>query len=119
MRFNSVIFDVDSTLSGIEGIDWLANLRGNEVAEWSATLTDGTGVLLLLTPHGGSLIGGTDKPGKAAADPALLPASAQGSSPADPGPAPPIALGLNRELISASESSTRLAATSCAVWRYA
>ena len=39
-RFNSVIFDVDSTLSGIEGIDWLANLRGNEVAEWSATLTD-------------------------------------------------------------------------------
>ena len=40
MRFNSVIFDVDSTLSGIEGIDWLANLRGSEVAEWSATLTD-------------------------------------------------------------------------------
>jgi len=39
-RFNSVIFDVDSTLSGIEGIDWLANLRGSEVAEWSAALTD-------------------------------------------------------------------------------
>ncbi len=39
-RFNSVIFDVDSTLSGIEGIDWLANLRGREVSEWSATLTD-------------------------------------------------------------------------------
>ena len=39
-RFKSVIFDVDSTLSGIEGIDWLANLRGSEVAEWSATLTD-------------------------------------------------------------------------------
>jgi phosphoserine phosphatase len=39
-RFNSVIFDVDSTLSGIEGIDWLANLRGSKVAEWSAALTD-------------------------------------------------------------------------------
>jgi phosphoserine phosphatase len=39
-RFNSVIFDVDSTLSGIEGIDWLANLRGSKVAEWSAMLTD-------------------------------------------------------------------------------
>lgn len=39
-RFNSVVLDVDSTLSGIEGIDWLAKLRGSEVAAWSAVLTD-------------------------------------------------------------------------------
>jgi phosphoserine phosphatase len=39
-RFNSVVLDVDSTLSGIEGIDWLAAQRGEEVAAWSATLTD-------------------------------------------------------------------------------
>jgi phosphoserine phosphatase len=40
IRFKSVVFDVDSTLSGIEGIDWLANLRGRDVAAWSAALTD-------------------------------------------------------------------------------
>lgn len=39
-RFDSVVLDVDSTLSGIEGIDWLATLRGKEVAAWSVTLTD-------------------------------------------------------------------------------
>lgn len=39
-RFRSIVFDVDSTLSGIEGIDWLAALRGLEVAEWSAELTE-------------------------------------------------------------------------------
>lgn len=39
-RFNSVVFDVDSTLSGIEGIDWLAALRGPETEAWSATLTE-------------------------------------------------------------------------------
>jgi len=39
-RFNSIVFDVDSTLSGIEGIDWLAMQRGNEVAAWSAGLTE-------------------------------------------------------------------------------
>jgi phosphoserine phosphatase len=38
-RFNSVVFDVDSTLSGIEGIDWLAALRGADVEAWSAGLT--------------------------------------------------------------------------------
>ena len=38
-RFKSVILDVDSTLSGVEGIDWLAALRGHEVEEWSADLT--------------------------------------------------------------------------------
>jgi phosphoserine phosphatase len=39
-RFNSVVLDVDSTLSGIEGIDWLAALRGTEVQAWSAALTE-------------------------------------------------------------------------------
>lgn len=39
-RFDSVVLDVDSTLSGIEGIDWLARLRGKELAAWSAELTD-------------------------------------------------------------------------------
>jgi HAD superfamily phosphoserine phosphatase-like hydrolase len=39
-RYNSVVFDVDSTLSGIEGIDWLAALRGPEMLQWSASLTE-------------------------------------------------------------------------------
>lgn len=39
-RFKTVILDVDSTLSGVEGIDWLASLRGAEVRAWSAELTD-------------------------------------------------------------------------------
>jgi phosphoserine phosphatase len=39
-RFNSVVLDVDSTLSGIEGIDWLASLRGPEAEARSAELTD-------------------------------------------------------------------------------
>lgn len=38
-RFRSVVLDVDSTLSGIEGIDWLASLRGATEAERIATLT--------------------------------------------------------------------------------
>lgn len=38
-RFKTVILDVDSTLSGVEGIDWLAALRGPEVEAWSAALT--------------------------------------------------------------------------------
>jgi phosphoserine phosphatase len=38
-RFASVVLDVDSTLSDVEGIDWLAALRGKEVEEWSAALT--------------------------------------------------------------------------------
>jgi phosphoserine phosphatase len=38
-RFSSVVIDVDSTLSNVEGIDWLAALRGPEVEEWSAALT--------------------------------------------------------------------------------
>jgi len=39
-RFASVIIDVDSTLCGIEGIDWLAERRGPEVAKKVAELTD-------------------------------------------------------------------------------
>jgi phosphoserine phosphatase len=38
-RFASVVLDVDSTLSDVEGIDWLAALRGDEVEQWSASLT--------------------------------------------------------------------------------
>lgn len=39
-RFNSIILDVDSTLSGVEGIDWLAAQRGPEIAAWSIGLTE-------------------------------------------------------------------------------
>jgi phosphoserine phosphatase len=39
-RYKTVIFDVDSTLSGLEGIDWLAALRGPEMRAWSAALTE-------------------------------------------------------------------------------
>ncbi|MGH7680327.1 MAG: HAD-IB family phosphatase [Gemmatimonadaceae bacterium] len=39
-RFRSVVLDVDSTLSGVEGVDWLAQLRGPEVAQRSAQLTE-------------------------------------------------------------------------------
>lgn len=38
--FASVILDVDSTLSNLEGIDWLAGLRGPVMAEWVRQLTD-------------------------------------------------------------------------------
>lgn len=38
-RFSSVILDVDSTLSGIEGIDWLAARRGPDVGGEVARLT--------------------------------------------------------------------------------
>lgn len=39
-RFATVILDVDSTLCGIEGIDWLAERRGEDVAKRVAELTD-------------------------------------------------------------------------------
>jgi len=39
-RFASVVLDVDSTLSGIEGIDWLASLRGPAMAAKISALTD-------------------------------------------------------------------------------
>ncbi len=38
-RFRSLILDVDSTLSGIEGIDWLARRRDRAVAEAIEALT--------------------------------------------------------------------------------
>jgi phosphoserine phosphatase len=39
-RFRSVILDVDSTLCGIEGIDWLAARRRADVADGIARLTE-------------------------------------------------------------------------------
>lgn len=39
-RFNSVVLDVDSTLAGLEGIDWLAALRGPAAEARSTELTD-------------------------------------------------------------------------------
>src|SRR5262249_28185501 len=38
--FATVILDVDSTVAGIEGIDWLAQRRGPDVAAKIAQLTD-------------------------------------------------------------------------------
>lgn len=38
-RFATVVLDVDSTVSGMEGIDWLASLRDPEVATRIAELT--------------------------------------------------------------------------------
>ena len=38
-RFASVVLDVDSTVSGIEGIDWLARRRGSDIAANIARLT--------------------------------------------------------------------------------
>lgn len=38
--FASVVLDVDSTLCGVEGIDWLAGLRGSDVGAQVTALTD-------------------------------------------------------------------------------
>jgi phosphoserine phosphatase len=38
--FASVVLDVDSTLCGVEGIDWLAALRGSDVGAQVTSLTD-------------------------------------------------------------------------------
>lgn len=40
MRYVSLVLDVDSTLCGVEGIDWLARRRGKSVAEQCVRLTD-------------------------------------------------------------------------------
>ena len=40
MKFASVVLDVDSTLCGVEGIDWLAQRRGGAVAAQIRALTD-------------------------------------------------------------------------------
>ena len=39
-KFGSLVLDVDSTLCDVEGVDWLAKLRGEDVARQSANLTD-------------------------------------------------------------------------------
>src|SRR3954467_14930100 len=39
-RFGTVVLDVDSTISGIEGIDWLAQRRGEIIAKRVAALTE-------------------------------------------------------------------------------
>jgi phosphoserine phosphatase len=39
-RYGAVVFDVDSTLSGIEGIDWLAERRGEPLATEIRVLTE-------------------------------------------------------------------------------
>lgn len=39
-RFATVVLDVDSTLSGIEGIDWLATRKGKAVSDEVAAQTD-------------------------------------------------------------------------------
>jgi phosphoserine phosphatase len=41
-RFATVALDVDSTLAGIEGIDWLAGRRGGETAAFVRGLTEDT-----------------------------------------------------------------------------
>lgn len=40
MKFASIVLDVDSTLCGVEGIDWLAQRRGADVARRVRELTD-------------------------------------------------------------------------------
>lgn len=40
LGFNSVVLDVDSTVAGLEGIDWLAERRGPDVAAQVAAMTD-------------------------------------------------------------------------------
>lgn len=40
--YQSLVLDVDSTLCDVEGVDWLARLRGEQAARQSANLTDRT-----------------------------------------------------------------------------
>jgi len=40
VKFASIVLDVDSTLCGVEGIDWLAQRRGPELAKRVRELTD-------------------------------------------------------------------------------
>lgn len=56
-NFATLILDVDSTLSGIEGIDWLAERRGPGMADRIARLTAGamTGERLLNDVYGARL----------------------------------------------------------------
>ena len=41
LRYRSLVLDVDSTVAGIEGIDWLAARRGPDVARQISALTHG------------------------------------------------------------------------------
>lgn len=56
-NFATVVLDVDSTISGIEGIDWLAERRGPEVAATVASLTNDAmrGVIPLESVYGARL----------------------------------------------------------------
>lgn len=40
LRFRSLVLDVDSTLCGVEGVDWLAERRGPDVAQRTRELTE-------------------------------------------------------------------------------
>jgi phosphoserine phosphatase len=53
-RFSTVVLDVDSTVAGLEGIDWLAGLRDPEVAVRCAQLTQRAmdGAVALETVYG-------------------------------------------------------------------
>ena len=55
--YATVVLDVDSTVSGVEGIDWLAGLRGAAVAKEIAELTNSAmlGVLPLEAVYGARL----------------------------------------------------------------
>ncbi|HEY4305229.1 MAG TPA: HAD-IB family phosphatase [Gemmatimonadaceae bacterium] len=56
-NFATVVLDVDSTLSGIEGIDWLAERRGSDVAAKIVELTNGAmqGTMPLESVYGARL----------------------------------------------------------------
>lgn len=56
-KFATVVLDVDSTLAGIEGIDWLAERRGADVAARVAKLTEDAmhGVIPLESVYGARL----------------------------------------------------------------
>lgn len=83
--FATVALDVDSTVSGIEGIDWLARRRGDIVARKIASLTDEAmrGTIPLEEVYGARLE--TIRPGRedvAALSRAYLDALAPGCGPA-------------------------------------
>jgi HAD superfamily phosphoserine phosphatase-like hydrolase len=57
IRFRTLVLDVDSTVAGIEGIDWLARRRGESVKQRIASLTDDAmrGVIPLESVYGARL----------------------------------------------------------------
>ena len=50
--FASLVLDVDSTIAGIEGIDWLAQRRGPETAKRYAALIASAGTVVWNGPVG-------------------------------------------------------------------